>query len=121
MTSDRVAHVRHRRLAVAIVGTMLLLALSGCSMDDLQNQISIPDPASDTGDRIFHLWQATWLALWVIGFFTWALMLGGAWFYRRRSEDQVPKQTRYNVPIEVLYTVTPMIVIMVFALSLIHI
>ena len=79
------------------------------------NQISIPDPVSDTGDRIFHLWQATWIALWVIGFFTWALMLGAAWFYRRRSEDYVPKQTRYNVPIEVLYTVTPMIVIMVFA------
>ncbi len=42
-------------------------------------------------------------------------MLGAAWFFRRRSEDYVPKQTRYNVPIEVLYTVTPMIVIMVFA------
>ncbi len=115
MTSDRVASARHRRLAVAIVGTLLLLALSGCSMDDLQNQISIPDPKSDTGVRIFDLWQATWVALWVIGFFTWALMLGAAWFYRRRSEDYVPKQTRYNVPIEVLYTVTPMIVIMVFA------
>jgi len=84
-------------------------------MDDLQNQLSIPDPKSDTGDLIFHLWQATWIALWVIGAFTLVLILGAPWFYRRRSQDEVPKQTRYNVPIEVLYTVTPLIVIMVFA------
>lgn len=115
MTTDRVAPARRRRIAAAAaVGSVLLLALSGCSLDDLPNQIRIPDPASDTGDRIFHLWQGTWLALWVIGGFTWALMLGAAWFFRRRSEDYVPKQTRYNVPIEVLYTVTPLIVIMVF-------
>jgi cytochrome c oxidase subunit 2 len=115
VTSDRVAPARRRQLAVAVLGTVLLLALAGCSLSDVPNQISIPTPKSDTGDRIFHLWQATWIALWVIGFFTWALMLGAAWFYRRRSDDYVPKQTRYNVPIEVLYTVTPMIVIMVFA------
>lgn len=115
MTSDRVAPTRRRQLAVAVLGAVLLLVLSGCSLDDLQNQISIPDPASDTGDRIFHLWQGTWVALWVIGIFTWGLILGAAWFYRRRSDDFVPKQTRYNMPIEVLYTVTPMVVIMVFA------
>ncbi len=116
MTSDRVAPARRsRQLAVAVLGTVLLLVLAGCSLSDVPNQISIPTPKSDTGDRIFHLWQATWIALWVIGLFTWALMLGAAWFYRRRDEDYIPKQTRYNVPIEVLYTVTPMIVIMVFA------
>ena len=115
MTFDRVAHPVRRLLAAAAVGSVLLLALSGCSVEQLSNQISIPDPVSTSGDRIFHLWQATWVALWVIGFFTWALMLGAAWFYRRRRDDDVPKQTRYNVPIEVLYTVTPMIVIMVFA------
>ncbi|MCZ3386937.1 MAG: cytochrome c oxidase subunit II, partial [Actinomycetia bacterium] len=104
MTSDRVAPGRRRRLVAAALGSVLLLALSGCSLDDLPNQISLSDPASNTGDRIFHLWQATWVALWVIGLFTWALILGAAWFYRRRSEEYVPAQTRYNVPIEVLYT-----------------
>lgn len=89
--------------------------LTSCSVEDLPNQISIPDPATEQGDRIFHLWQGTWVALWVIGAITWALMLGAAWFYRRRREDEVPKQTRYNVPIEVLYTVTPLIIIAVFA------
>ena len=114
MTSARVA-ARRRHWAVLVVGSVLLLVLSGCSLDDVPNQIAIPDPASDSGDRIFHLWQATWVALWVIGLFTWVLILGAAFWYRRRREDHVPKQTRYNLPIEVLYTITPLIVVLAFA------
>jgi cytochrome c oxidase subunit 2 len=114
VTSARVA-TRRRLWVAAIIGSLLLLALSGCSLSDLPNQISIPDPKSSSGDRIFHLWQATWVALWVIGAFTWALMLGAAIWYRKRSDDYVPKQTRYNLPIEVMYTVTPLIVILAFA------
>ena len=75
----------------------------------------MPDPASDTGDRIFHLWQATWVALWAIGLFTWALILGVPFWFRSRRREAVPKQTRYNLPIEVLYTVTPLIVVLAFA------
>ncbi len=114
MTSDRVA-TRRRLSAVVVIGGLLLLALSACSLDDVPNQIAIPDPASDTGDRTFQLWQATWVALWAIGLFTWVLILGAAFSYRRRSEEYVPKQTRYNLPIEVLYTVTPLIVVLAFA------
>src|SRR5690606_39452070 len=32
----------------------------------------------------------------------------------RRSDDYVPKQTQYHLPIEVLYTVAPLIVVAVF-------
>jgi len=114
VTSARVA-ARRRHWAALVVGSVLLLVLSGCSLDDVPNQIAIPDPASDTGDRIFHLWQGTWVALWIIGLFTWVLMLGAAYWFRRRRDDEVPKQTRYNLPIEVLYTITPLIVVLAFA------
>lgn len=115
MTSARVATRRRRLWVAAIIGSLLLLVLSGCSLDDVPNQISIPDPASNSGDRIFHLWQATWVALWAIGAFTWVLMLGAALWFRKRSDDYVPNQTRYNLPIEVMYTITPLIVILAFA------
>jgi cytochrome c oxidase subunit 2 len=115
VTSARVATRRRRPWVVAIIGCVVLLFLAGCSLDDVPNQIAIPDPASDSGDRIFHLWQATWVALWAIGLFTWVLILGSAFWFRRRSDDHVPKQTRYNLPIEVMYTVTPLIVILAFA------
>ena len=119
MTSSRVA-TRRRWVTGAVIGGLALFALTGCSLDDIPNQISIPDPASDSGDRIFHLWQATWVALWAIGIFTWALMLGAAFWFRKRSDDFVPKQTRYNLPIEVMYTVTPLIVILAFAVPTIR-
>ena len=119
MTSSRVA-TRRRWVTGAVIGGLALFALTGCSLDDIPNQNSIPDPASDSGDRIFHLWQATWVALWAIGIFTWALMLGAAFWFRKRSDDFVPKQTRYNLPIEVMYTVTPLIVILAFAVPTIR-
>ena len=119
MTSSRVA-ARRRWVIGAVVVGLALIALTGCSLDDVPNQISIPDPASDSGDRIFHLWQATWVALWAIGIFTWVLMLGAAFWFRKRSDDYVPKQTRYNLPIEVMYTVTPLIIILAFAVPTIR-
>ena len=31
--------------------------------------------------------------------------------YRRRSENEVPKQTRYNIPLEILYTIVPLVIV----------
>ncbi|HVQ87804.1 MAG TPA: cytochrome c oxidase subunit II [Actinomycetes bacterium] len=112
----RIAGVSKRRLATAGVLVLTALLATGCSIDDLPHQISIPDPATEEGKRIFDLWQATWVALWVVGFITWALILGAAIIFRRRRVGEIPRQTRYNIPIEVMYTVTPLIIIAVFTL-----
>ena len=93
---------------------MLLIAATGCSMQDLPHQLSVPDPATDQGKRIFDLWQGTWVTLWIIGGFTWLLIIGSAVFYRRRHAEHIPKQTKYNLPIEILYTITPLVIIAVF-------
>ena len=104
MTSARVA-ARRRHWAALVVGSVLLLVLSGCSLDDVPNQIAIPDPASDSGDRIFHLWQATWVALWVDRALHVGTHLGAAVLVPApHAMSDVPKQTRYNLPIEVMYT-----------------
>ena len=111
MISTRSAGPLRRRLAVAGIAGSVLLTATGCSMQDLPAQLSMPDPASDSGQIIYSLWQGAWVALWVVGLFTWALILGAAFWYRRRHLEQVPPQTRYNLPIEVLYTITPLILI----------
>lgn len=115
MISTRSAGRRARWLAASGLAGLVLLAATGCSTQDIPSQLSIPDPASDHAQTIWSLWQGTWLALWIVGAFTWALMLGAAVVYRRRRADEIPAQTRYNIPIEVLYTVTPLIIIAVFA------
>jgi len=105
-----------RRTAAALTGAATLLAVTGCSIQDLPNQISIPDPVTQQGEITFSLWQGTWLALWVVGALTWGLILGAALLYRRRRDDPMPRQLRYNIPIEVMYTVTPLIIVAVFTL-----
>ncbi len=34
--------------------------------------------------------------------------------FRRRSDDEIPVQTRYNLPIEIFYTVAPVMIVIVF-------
>ena len=116
VTSSRMTGARRRRLAAVAAGAIFLLLVTGCSTQDIPNQISMPDPATEQGERIFHLWQATWVALWVVGALTWGLILGAAILYRRRKVGDVPEQKRYNIPIEVMYTITPLIVVAVFTI-----
>ena len=34
--------------------------------------------------------------------------------FRRRSDDEIPVQTRYNLPLEIFYTIAPVIMVIVF-------
>jgi len=65
--------------------------------------------------RILSLWQGSWIAALTVGAITWGLILWPVVFYRRkRTHTGLPVQTRYNLPIEVFYTVVPVIMIAVF-------
>lgn len=95
--------------ALASVGV-----LSGCGpiADNEFTRIGFPAPATQEGPRILLLWQGSWIAAGIVAIFVWGLMLWAVIAYRRREGDTYPKQTRYNVPIEILYTVTPLIMIL---------
>ena len=91
---------------------VLALVLSGCSPADIPNMLGIPNPHSEQSKIIFDLWQGSWVAAWLVGILVWGLIIWAVVVYRRRGND-APPQTRYNLPIEALYTVTPLIVIAV--------
>jgi cytochrome c oxidase subunit 2 len=59
------------------------------------------------------LWIGSWIAAFIIGFFVWGLILYASFRFRRKEGDEPPRQVRYNLPIEVLYTVAPIIVVVV--------
>jgi len=95
------------------VATVALLA--GCSQED-QDQVgrlALPEPATDRAESIADLWNGAWLAAAIVGVFVWALIIWAVLRYRRRDDEHVPVQNRYNLPIEVLYTVAPLIIIAV--------
>lgn len=88
------------------------MLLAGCSWDDV-TAFGIPEPATRQSEEVFDLWQGSWIAALIIGAFVWGLILWSAFRYRKRS-DALPRQVRYNMPIEVLYTVIPFVIVTTF-------
>nr|WP_246319395.1 cytochrome c oxidase subunit II [Nocardioides kongjuensis] len=74
----------------------------------------MPEITTTQGEHILHLWQGAWIAALVTGVITWALIIGVPIWFRRRSDDEVPVQTRYNLPIEIFYTIFPVIMVIAF-------
>jgi cytochrome c oxidase subunit 2 len=96
-------------LALPIVGVLLL---SGCSEEG--KRLAMPDPVSEEGEHILDLWQGAWIAALLTGVVVWGLIFYAAWRFRRRSDDEIPIQTRYNLPLEIFYTIFPIVMVVVF-------
>jgi cytochrome c oxidase subunit 2 len=103
-----------RAVVVALLGALLFLA--GCSAET-QHQwenLAMPDPATEQAEHIFSLWRYSWIAALVTGVVVWGLILWVVVRYRRKSDDEIPVQTRYNLPLEIFYTIAPIIMVIVF-------
>ncbi|MQA93200.1 MAG: cytochrome c oxidase subunit II [Streptosporangiales bacterium] len=72
----------------------------------------MPEPITEQAERVLTLWQGSWIAAFAVGFVVWGLILWSVIFHRKRSEA-LPPQVRYNLPIEVLYTAVPFVIIAV--------
>ncbi len=90
---------------------MLGLAATGCASNDL-TRLGMPEPITEQAERVISLWQGSWVAAFAVGVLVWGLFIWTILFHRKRSE-QLPPQVRYNMPIEALYTVLPIVVISV--------
>jgi len=100
--------------AIALIAPALVL-LTGCSFD-LKNVsgMGFPKGVSSVNDISLSLWQGAWIAGGVVGVFTLILILWPAVFHRAKvGQSEFPKQTQYNVPVEILYTVIPFIIVAV--------
>ena len=90
---------------------MLGLAATGCASNEL-TRLGMPEPITEQAERVLSLWQGSWVTAFAVGILVWGLMIWSIIFHRKRSE-QLPPQVRYNMPIEALYTVLPIVVIAV--------
>jgi cytochrome c oxidase subunit 2 len=106
---------RRRALLVLVLGSMM--ATAGCSMsiEDLPPVMDMPRPVTDQGNLIFTLWQGSWVAALAVGAAVWGLIIWACIFFRRRKgETGLPPQVRYNLPIEILYTIVPFLMVLTF-------
>jgi len=105
-----------RRLLKVALLVVTMLFLAGCSAAD-QDQIrnlAMPDRATAQGPYTYELWKWAWVAAMVTGVLVWGLIFYAVVRFRRRSDDEIPVQTRYNLPLEVFYTVAPVLMVVVF-------
>lgn len=99
-----------RGLAPAL---LLGVVLSACGNDG--PTFGAPRGATRQGRDIFRLWQGSMWAAVAVGVFVWALILFAVIRFRRRpgDDDAIPKQTHANVPLEIAYTATPLVIVAV--------
>ncbi|WP_374487268.1 cytochrome c oxidase subunit II [Frankia sp. AgB1.9] len=91
------------RLGVGL--SALALAASACQ----EPRFGFPGGATVQSHRILNLWQGSAIAALTVGVIVWGLIFYAIIAFRKRSEA-LPRQVRYNLPIEVLYTIVPFVV-----------
>jgi cytochrome c oxidase subunit 2 len=94
---------RRRTVRRLLLPAVALLAFTACTF-------GAPAGATDQGQDISGLYQLMfWIAIGVGGI-TLGLILYSVLRFRRRNED-LPKQTRYHLPLEITYTVIPILIV----------
>ncbi|QFG25792.1 cytochrome c oxidase subunit II [Actinomadura sp. WMMB 499] len=103
--------MRTRRV-ITSAGALGLLALTATACSGEAARLGMPEPISIQGERMLRLWQGSWIAAFAVGAVVWGLIIWAVVFHRKRSDD-LPPQVRYNMPIEILYTAVPFVIIAV--------
>ncbi|MBK8469615.1 MAG: cytochrome c oxidase subunit II [Actinomycetales bacterium] len=118
--ADTSARVSRRGLTLTGLAVSATLLLSGCAnVNSSAGSGWLPEGSagqhvtSETG-RITTLWVGTWIAGLAVGLLVWGLTIWCMVAYRRKKDDpELPPQLRYNIPIELLYTVVPVLMVAV--------
>ncbi|WP_342320069.1 cytochrome c oxidase subunit II [Corynebacterium mayonis] len=100
------------------------LGLAGCEVAPPEAVAKVldmgwPDPVTPEAVQLYNFWVWVWVAAWIIGIVMWGLFLTAIFKWNgkaraKRTNDEFPKQLQYNVPLELVLTIVPIII--VFAL-----
>jgi len=106
---------RRSRWAAIPIALGISAILAGCTQAQLQGWLpGDPETTNQTG-RVIGLWVTSWIVLLIVGLITWGLVIWAAVVYRRRKgQSGLPVQLRYNLPVEIFYTIVPLILVLGF-------
>jgi cytochrome c oxidase subunit 2 len=92
----------------------LMLSLGACSTSQWETAFGFgwPEGITTQSRAVRGLWTWSIVAALIVGVLVWALIFWVCIVYRRR-DGELPRQTKYNLPIEALYTVVPFIIVAV--------
>jgi len=101
---------------LAGLGALVVAAaalLSGCSIGQTFHGFGWPQGGvTEQSHRMYNLWIGSVTAALTVGVLVWGLIFWCIVRYRKRG-DALPAQTRYNLPIELIYSVAPFLIVSV--------
>ena len=97
---------------VALLVGSLALVLAGCSVQDAEKKLRFGFPTGVTrqATRMRVLWTWTGVTALAVGIVVWGLIFWCVIRYRKKS-DELPRQTKYNLPVEIVYSIIPFLFI----------
>jgi cytochrome c oxidase subunit 2 len=103
---------RGSRLArLAALGLLGVLTLTGCDMPNNEFwRFGWPNGITEQSQDMRELWTGSVIAALIVGFGVWGL-IGWTVVRHRKRSDELPKQTAYNLPLEIVYTILPFLII----------
>ncbi|GIT80113.1 cytochrome c oxidase subunit II [Leifsonia sp. LS1] len=112
-------HNRRLRWAAIPIAATLAVVLAGCTQAQLNGFlpgfVEGEQPVTNHTERISGLWVTSWIVLLIVGVIVWGLIVWAVIVFRRRKgQTGLPAQLRYNMPIEIFYTIVPLILVLGF-------
>jgi len=103
------ARLPRRALPTTALVVGLVTMTAGCNSTAV-DRLGLRAPLTQQAKLTVSLWQGSWIAALAVGILVWGLILWAVIFHRKRS-DRIPYQVRYNLPVEILYTVIPFVMV----------
>jgi cytochrome c oxidase subunit 2 len=102
---------RGNRLArVAALGLLGVPTLSGCTPDNEFWRWGWPSGITEQSQDVKELWIWSVIAALIVGVLVWGL-IGWSMIKHRKKGDELPRQTAYNLPLEIVYSIIPFLII----------
>jgi len=103
---------RGSRLArLAALGLLGVATLTGCDVPNNEFwRFGWPEGITEQSQWMRQLWTGSVIAALIVGFLVWGL-IGWSIVRHRKRSDELPKQTAYNLPLEIVYTIAPFLII----------
>jgi len=103
-----------RRVGLTVSLGITTMLVSGCSIDNVWLRFGWPSGITPQATRMRELWTWSVVAALLMGVLVWGLTFWTIIFHRKKKGDpEFPRQTGYNVPLELTYTAIPFVIIAV--------
>lgn len=106
---------RGRVVRLVALAALVVPLTAGCSVQDVI-RFGWPVGVTPQAEQMRTLWTWAGIAALVVGAITWGVMFWAMIFHRKRKGSDpniVPRQTQYNLPVELVFTVIPAVIVAV--------